>query len=156
MSAEPADAATFSDLSRNPRAVAERARRLGRLRVTHRDAPDFYLTAAQREEERDENLVTASRMFAALARSESGARVVKSALGEVFPWARHLSDAERAEFTAELIAALSDAAELTIDRNAREVIAGWRATARIKADKGQYAWALAPTEGDFGPAEVTG
>ena len=147
---------TFSDLSRNPRAVAERARRLGRLRVTHRDAPDFYLTAAEREEERDENLVTASRMFAALARSESGARVVESALGEVFPWARHLSDAERAEFTAELIAALSDAAELTIDRNAHEVIAEWRATARVKADKGEYARALAPTEGDFGPAEVTG
>ena len=156
MSAEPADAVTFSDLSRNPRAVAERARRLGRLRVTHRDAPDFYLTAADREEERDENLVTASRMFAALARSESGARVVESALGEVFPWARHLSDAERAEFSAELIAALSDAAELTIDRNAPEVIAGWRASARIKADKGQYARALAPTKGDFGPAEVTG
>jgi hypothetical protein len=125
-----------------------RARRLGRLRVTHRDAPDFYLTAAERE-------VTASRMFAALARNESGARVVESALGEVFPWARHLSDAERAEFTAELIAALADAAELTIERNPHEVIAGWRATARIKADKG-YAQALAPTEGDFGPAEVTG
>lgn len=66
------------------------------------------------------------------------------------------ADAERAEFTAELIAALSDAAELTIDRNAHEVIAGWRATARVKADKGEYARALAPTEGDFGPAEVTG
>jgi hypothetical protein len=156
MSAEPTDAVTFSDLSRNPRAVAERARRLGRLRVTHRDAPDFYLTAAKREEERDENLVTASRLFAALARSESGARVVESALGEVFPWASHLSAAECTEFTAELIAALSDAAELTIDANAHEVIAGWRATARIKADKGQYARALAPTEGDFGPAEVTG
>lgn len=129
--------------------------RHGRLRVTHRDAPDFYLTAADREEERDENLVTASRMFAALARSESGVRVVGSALAEVFPWARHLSDAERAEFTTEIIAALSDAAELTIDGNAHEVVAGWRATARIKADKNQYARVLAPTEGDFGPAEVT-
>jgi hypothetical protein len=29
---------------------------------------------------------------------------------------------------------------------------GWRATARIKADARQYARALAPTEGDFGPA----
>lgn len=153
MSAEPADAVTFSDLSRNPRAVAERARRLGRLRVTHRDAPDFYLMAADREEERNENLVTASRVFAALARSESGARVVESAMEEVFPWAAHLSTAERGEFTADLITALSDAAELTVDRNTHEVIAGWRATARIKADKGQYAQALAPTEGDFGPAE---
>jgi hypothetical protein len=62
--------------------------------------------------------------------------------------------AERSEFAAELIAALSDAAELTIDRNAHEVIAGWRATAWIKADKEHYARALAPTEGDFGPAEV--
>jgi hypothetical protein len=154
MSAEPADAVTFSDLSRNPRVVAERARRLGRLRVTHRDAQDFYLTTADREEERDENLLTASRMFSALARSESGVRVVESALTEVFPWARHLSGAERSEFAAELIAALSDAAELTIDRNAHEVITGWRATARIKADKEHYARSLAPTEGDFGSAEV--
>jgi hypothetical protein len=80
LSVQLSDAVTFSDLSRNPRAVAER----GRLRVTHRDAPDFYLTAADREEERDENLVTTSRMFAALARSESGPRAAASALAEVF------------------------------------------------------------------------
>jgi len=154
MTASPADAVTFSDLSRNPRAVAERARRLGRLRVTHRDAADFYLTAADREEERDENLVTASRIFTVLARSESGAREVAAALAEVFPWTRHLSETERSDFAAELIAALSDAAELVIDGNAHEVIAGWRATARIKADKRLYARALAPTEGDFGPVEA--
>ena len=47
---------------------------MGRLRVTHRDAPDFYLTAADREEERDENLLTASRMFGVLARSSPGYR----------------------------------------------------------------------------------
>jgi len=144
---------TFSDLSRNPRAVAERARRLGRLRVTHRDAADFYLTAADREEERDENLVTASRMFAAMARSELGSRAVVSALTEVFPWTQHLSGAERSDFATELISALSDAAELTIDGNAHEVVAGWRATARIKADKRQYAHAVAPTDGDYGPVE---
>jgi hypothetical protein len=154
MTAQPADAVTFSDLSRNPRAVAERARRLGRLRVTHRDADDFYLTAADREEERDENLLTASRMFAALSRTESGTRAVALALADVFPWARHLSDAERSDFAAELIAALSDAAELVLDGNAHEVIAGWRATARIKADKRLYADALAPTQGDFGPVEA--
>jgi len=136
--------------------VAERARRLGRLRITHRDAQDFYLTAADREEERDQNLVTAARVFAALARSESGARAVASALAEVFPWVRHLSPAEQSSFAQELVAALSDAAELTIDRNAHEVIAGWQATARIKADPSQYEQALAPTEGDFGPVEALG
>jgi hypothetical protein len=154
VSAEPVDAVTFSDLSRNPRAVAERARRLGRLRITHRDASDFYLTAADREEERDQNMVTASRIFAALSRSQSGARAVETAVDEVFPWVRHLSESERSDFVEELVVALSDAAELSIDGNAREVIAGWRATARIKADKSQHVSALAPTEGDFGPAEV--
>jgi hypothetical protein len=158
MSTQPAesDAVTFSDLSRNPRAVAERARRLGRLRVTHRDAPDFYLTEADREDERDENLVTASRLFAALARSEPGARAVASALAEVFPWTRHLQAAERHDFAEELIAALSDAAELAIDRTAHEVVTGWRATARIKADPGHYAQALEPTEGDFGSVQALG
>jgi hypothetical protein len=88
---------------------------------------NIYLTAADREEERDENLVTASRMFAALARSDSGARVVESALAEVFPWARHLSAAERTEFTAELIAALADAAELTMRPRGEGQAAGdWR------------------------------
>ncbi|WP_285629374.1 hypothetical protein [Actinoallomurus iriomotensis] len=37
-----------------------------RLRVTHRDAPDFYLTAADREDQSDETLTTASRIFLAL------------------------------------------------------------------------------------------
>jgi vacuolar-type H+-ATPase subunit E/Vma4 len=157
MSAEPSDAVTFSDLSRNPRAVAERARRLGRLRVTHRDAQDFYLTAADREEEeRNENLLTAARVFAALARSESGERAVSSAIAEVFPWVRHLTAAERDGFAEELIAALSDAAELAIDRTAHEVIAGWRATARIKADEVLYQQALTPTRGDFGPVQAIG
>lgn len=135
--------------------MAERARRLGRLRITHRDAPDFYLTTADREE-RDENLVTAARVFAALARSESGGQAMASALAEVFPWVRHLAAAERGDFAGELIAALSDAAELAIDRTAHEVVAGWRATARIKADESLYRQALAPTRGDFGPAQALG
>jgi hypothetical protein len=49
---------------------------------------------------------------------------------------------------------LSDAAELVLDANAHELIAGWRATARIKADKRLYAQAMTPTEGDFGPVET--
>lgn len=122
--------------------------------MTHRDSHDFYLTAADREEERDENMVTASRIFAALSRSRSGARAVEAAVDEVFPWARHLSAWERSDFVEELVVALSDAAELSIDGNAREVIAGWRATARIKADKSQHVSALASTEGDFGAVEV--
>jgi hypothetical protein len=154
MSAQPADAVSFSDQSRNPRAVAERTRRLGKLRVTHRDRPDFDLTAAEAEEDRDDNLLTASRIFIATSRSDAGMCAVKLAVAEVFPWTRHLSPAERSAYAVELVAALSDAAELAVDGNAREVIAGWRATARIKADSSQYQQALAATDGDFGSAEA--
>ena len=64
--------------------------------------------------------------------------------------------AQRGGFAQELIAGLSDAAELAIDRTAHEVIAGCWATARIKADEGLYRQALAPTQGDFGPVQAIG
>jgi hypothetical protein len=150
-----ADAVSFSDLSRNPKSVAERASRLGRLRVTHRDAPDFYLTAVDREEQRDETLTTASRIFLALMKHDPSARALLLAMPDVFPWVRHLSTEEVRAFTVELVDALSDAAELDLDTNTQEVITGWRATARIKAEQAQYEEALQPTSGDFGPAEVT-
>ncbi|MEV4002875.1 DUF6247 family protein [Actinomadura sp. NPDC049753] len=148
------DSVTFSDLSRNPRAVAERASRLGRVRVTHRDAPDFYLTAADREERRDETLATASRIFIALMKRDPGARELLLAMPDVFPWVRHLSTEEVRAFTVELIEALSDAAELDLDTSLDEVVAGWRATARIKADPERHEEAVRPTGGDFGPVEV--
>lgn len=93
-------------------------------------------------------------MFTALSRSTHGVQAIAEAVADVFPWVRHLAETERAEFAAELTDALSDAAELGIDVAAREAIAGWRATARIKADKFLYAQALAPAFGDFGPVEA--
>lgn len=77
------------------------------------------------------------------------------AMPDVFPWVRHLSTEEVHAFTVELVDALSDAAELELGTNAQEVITGWRATARIKADSSQYAEALQATSGDFGPVEAT-
>jgi hypothetical protein len=150
-----ADAVSFSDLSRNPRAVAERAALLGRVRVTHRDAPDFYLTAADREEERERTLATASRLFFALIKHDPTARALVIAMPEVFSWVRHLSPTELRAFTLELVEALPDAAELDVDATTREVIAGWRATARIKADPAHFAEARKPTTGDFGSVEVS-
>jgi hypothetical protein len=125
------------------------------VRVTHRDAPDFYLTAADREELREENLSTAASLFAALMKQDAGTQAVERALEDVFPWVRHLGEGELGEFARELVAALSDAAELEADANVHEVLAGWRATARIKADKSEYARALQETSGDFGSVEVS-
>lgn len=154
MSAIPAEAVTFSELSRNPRAVAERAARLGRVRVTHRDATDFYLIVADQEDRRDQTLVTVSRLFHALIRHDPTARLLVIAMTEVFPWVRHLDAEELRSFTLELVEALSDAAELDINGNAEAIIAGWRGTARIKADPEEYAAALRPAWGDYGPVEI--
>jgi hypothetical protein len=150
-----ADSVTFSDLSRNPRAVAERAARLGRVRITHRDAPDFYLSAADREEQREQTLATASRLFLALLKHDPTARALVIAMPEVFPWVRHLTSAELHAFTLELVEGISDAAELDVDATIQEAITGWRATARIKADPAHYAQARTATSGDFGPVEVS-
>ncbi|MEV0150956.1 MULTISPECIES: hypothetical protein [unclassified Nonomuraea] len=155
MSSNQADSVTFSDLSRNPRAVAQRAVRLGRVRVTHRDAPDFYLTAADREEQREETLATASRLFLALLKHDPTARMLVIAMPEVFPWVRHLTSDELRAFTLELVEALSDAVELDVDATTQEVVAGWRATARIKADPAHYAEARKATSGDYGPVEIS-
>lgn len=123
--------------------------------MTHRDAADFYLTAADSEEERDRTLATASRLFLALIRRDPTACALVTAMPDVFPWVRHLSPDELRAFTSELVEALSDAAELDVDATTQEVIAGWRATARIKADPAQYAEARKATSGDFGPVQVS-
>ncbi|MFW6725200.1 prevent-host-death family protein, partial [Streptomyces sp. MAR4 CNY-716] len=106
---EETESVSFTDLSRIPRGVAARAAALGRLRVTHRDAPDMVLTTAARAEHAEENLTTASRLFLALMKQDDGAKSLLPALPEVFPWVRHLDAEEVRAFTVELLGALSDA-----------------------------------------------
>lgn len=154
MSLAADDHVTFSDLSRHPKEVAERATRLGRLRVTHRDADDFYLTAADRQDLRDESLSAASRLFLALLKHDPAARTLLLAMPDVFTWVLHLTEEEVRAFTVELAEVLSHAAELDADLAVRETIAGWRATARIKADSVAYRAAQTPTSGNFGPVDV--
>lgn len=154
MSVASDDHVTFSDLSRRPKEVAERAAALGRVRVTHRDAVDFYLTAADKQDLRDESLVAATRLLLALLKHDQAVAAVMSAMPDVFPWVRHLSDREVGEFVQELVAVLADAADLGADLAVRETLAGWRATARIKADPTAYREAKEPTRGDYGPVDV--
>ncbi|MFH8794169.1 prevent-host-death family protein [Streptomyces sp. NPDC017941] len=151
------ESVSFTDLSRNPKGVAARAAALGRLRVTHRDAPDMVLTTAARAEDAEENLTTASRLFLALMKQDDGARALLLALPEVFPWARHLDAEEVRAFTVELLEALSDAAELGAGEAVHRAIVSWRATARINADPEQLRQSLRPLDGDdLGQVEVRG
>lgn len=153
--ASESESVSFTDLSRNPKAVAARAAALGCLRVTHRDAPDMVLTTAIHAERTEENLTTASRLFLALMKRDDGARSVLLALPEVFPWVRHLNDEEVRGFTVELLDALSDAAELGARDAVHRAIVSWRAAARINADPDQLREALRPLgDVDLGPVEV--
>jgi hypothetical protein len=153
---EPA-AVSFTDLSRNPKAVAAKAAALGSLRVTHRDAPDMVLTTALHAERTEENLSTASRLFLALMKQDEGARSLLLALPEVFPWVRHLDEEEVRAFTVELLDALSDAAELGAREAVHRAIVSWRATARVNADPDQLREAVRPLDGvDLGPVEAQG
>lgn len=149
------ESVSFTDLSRNPKAVAARAAALGRLRVTHRDAPDMVLTTATQAERAEESLTTASRLFLALMKHDDGARSLVLALPEVFPWVRHLDEEEMRAFTVELVEALSDAAELEAGEAVHRTLVSWRATARINADPDQLKEALRPLDGDdLGSVEV--
>ncbi|RSO36441.1 prevent-host-death family protein [Streptomyces sp. WAC 06725] len=149
------ESVSFTDLSRNPKGVAARAAALGRLRVTHRDAPDMVLTTAVRAEHAEENLTTASRLFLALMKQDDGAKSLLLALPEVFPWVRHLDVEEVRSFTVELLEALSDAAELGAGEAVHRAIISWRATARINADPQQLRVSLQPLDGDdLGQVEV--
>ncbi|QKW07468.1 prevent-host-death family protein [Streptomyces sp. NA04227] len=151
------ESVTFTDLSRNPKAVAARAAALGSLRVTHRDAPDMVLTTSALAECTEENLTTASRLFLALMKQDDGARSLLLALPEVFPWVRHLDEEEVRAFTVELLESLSDAAELGAREAVHRTLVSWRATARINADPKQLAQALRPLDGDdLGSVEVPG
>lgn len=73
---------------------------------------------------------------------------------DVVPWVRYLSTEEACTFAVELVEALSDAAEVDLGSSIDEVIAGWRATARIKADPGSTKTPSGLPAGDFGPVDV--
>ncbi|NUT98251.1 MAG: prevent-host-death family protein [Saccharothrix sp.] len=155
--AAESESVSFTDLSRNPKAVAARAAALGSLRVTHRDAPDMVLSTAAHAEQTEETLLTASRLFLALMKHPDGLRALHRALSEVFPWARHLDEDEVRAFTVELLEALSDSAELGTREAVHRTLVSWRATARINADPEQLATALRPLDGDdLGPVEASG
>ncbi|MEU6537976.1 DUF6247 family protein [Streptomyces sp. NPDC047000] len=58
-------------------------------------------------------------------------------LSAVFPWSRHLSEEETRQFMADLVDAVSDAAERDVQADVHRVVTEWRATARTVADPGQ-------------------
>ncbi|GAA0966204.1 hypothetical protein GCM10009555_007470 [Acrocarpospora macrocephala] len=124
----------FSDLSKNSKRVAETLDRVHRLHVKRRDGEDLFITTARHDRDRAETADFAARMLIALVGSDDGNRAVLHALPLVFPWVRHLSQAEMWEFVHDLVDATRDAVDLDVHATLHRVIVEWRATARILAD----------------------
>lgn len=150
----PAETVSFTDLSKRPAVVAEKAARLGCVRITHRDGPDMVLTTAALARLTEDSLTTAARLVGALARNTVAGDLLPGALTEVFPWVRHLGADEQLEFANELLGALSDDAELGTRGAVHRAIVSWRATARIYADPEQLKDAMQLVGDDLGSVEV--
>ncbi|WP_407940849.1 hypothetical protein, partial [Nonomuraea antri] len=75
-----------------------------------------------------------SRLLAALVMNDEGVRAVEHALPLVFSWVRYLSEEERREFVADIVAATRDVVDLDVHATLHRVTMEWRATARILAD----------------------
>ncbi|UGY92611.1 prevent-host-death family protein [Streptomyces gobiensis] len=146
------DDVTFSELSKRPGEVAEKLKAAERLRITRRDGADLILTTSEQEERRDEAVTTIARTFAALVKTDEGARALLLSLPEIFPWTRHLSAEEVREFVVELVQSVQDASDIDAYGPVNTTVAAWRSTARIKADPELYAELTRPLDGtDYGP-----
>ena len=142
---------SFSDLSKNSKRVADTVDHAQRVHVTRRDGEDLYLTTARHDQQREETADVTARLFAALSGTDEGGRAILHALPMVFPWVRHLSGDEVAEFTQDLINSARDITELDVHANLHRVIVEWRATARILADPELAAQLTRPLpDGDYG------
>jgi hypothetical protein len=125
-----------------------------RLRLERRDGQDLILESAERAEAEDEALGLAARLFLSLIRNDDGARLLLSALPEVFPWVRFLPAKDVRQFLVELVETVAASSELGNLAALAPVVAAWRDTAEIYADPELYqALTISLDATDDGPVE---
>lgn len=125
----------FSDLLQHTRDTVARLERSRsrRLRLVRRAGEDLILESAGRAEAAEEALNFTTRLVAEVLRTDQA--VLTGAFGEVFPWLRFLTPDQAATFTAEFVRTARACAELGTVTPMSEVVAGWRATAKSRAEK---------------------
>jgi hypothetical protein len=154
MTAMDAAEANLSDLLNKPKATLARLATSRRLVLHRRDAEDLVITTAERAAADMAVVRDTTRLFREMAReSPMVMALAVQVLPSVFPWVRHLSDDERAEFAAEWLGVLSAAGELDNNAAVDGVVAAWGYTAEIISDPELYALATREygDDDDFGP-----
>ncbi|MFE7230496.1 hypothetical protein ACFY3J_29790 [Streptomyces sp. NPDC001231] len=154
--------ANFSELLQKPKdtvALMQGSARRG-IRLHRRDDEDLYLTTAAQAEEAVQVVDSTTRIFVAMMKSDPQAvKILTHVFPEAFPWVRFLPEAAVREFLVEFVETARAAVDLDNISLLAPVIAAWKSTALIHADKDLHRELTAPTGEDLGtvePPEVPG
>jgi hypothetical protein len=155
MTTMPAEA-NFSELLQKPKDTVARLQQSTRkgLLLHRRDGDDLYLTTAERAEQVTEVVDSTTRLFVALMKSDPKAvTMLTGVFPEAFPWVRFLPEDAVREFLVEFMDTARAATDLGTLGPLVPLIAAWKSTAEIYADKELYATLTKPEGGDYGPVE---
>jgi hypothetical protein len=154
--------ANFSELLQKPKdtvALMQRSAHRG-IRLHRRDDEDLYLTTAAQAEEAVQVVDSTTRIFVAMMKNDPQAvELLTQVFPEAFPWVRFLPEAAVREFLVEFVETARAAVDLDNVSLLAPVIAAWKSTALIHADKDLHRELTAPTGADLGtvePPEVPG
>jgi hypothetical protein len=143
----------WSDIARNPRAVAATVEREGEARLERRgEGQPFILIAAWRRDADRAGVRTAERLVRNAIAHATKIGDLDDLLTETFPWVRFLPADERKEFAEAFAATYSACVDLGTWAPLEQLMTEWRATAAIHADPVLAAKLRGPFDVDLGPA----
>lgn len=148
--------ANFSELLQKPKDTVARMQGSAHrgIRLHRRDDEDLYLTTAARADEAVQVVDSTTRIFAAMMKSDPQAtKILTHVFPEAFPWVRFLPEAAVREFLVEFVETARAAVDLDNVSLLSPVIAAWKSTALIHADKDLHRELTTPASEDLGPVE---
>lgn len=156
MTTMPAEA-NFSELIQKPKDTVARLQDNPRkgLRLHRRgNEEDLYLTTAERADQVTEVVDSTTRLFVALMKSSPQAvTLLTDVFPAAFPWVRFLPKKAVQEFLVEFMETARAAADLGTVGPIVPLIAAWKSTAEVYADKELYGALTRPEGGDYGTVE---
>jgi hypothetical protein len=148
--------ANFSELIQKPKDTVARIQGSARrgIRLHRRDDEDLYLTTAAQAEDAVHVVDSTTRIFVAMMKSDpQAAKILTHVFPEAFPWVRFLPDEAVREFLVDFVETARAAVDLDNISLLAPVIAAWKSTALIHADKDLHRELTTPAGEDLGPVE---
>ncbi|MGP4008159.1 hypothetical protein [Streptomyces sp. 4N124] len=155
MTTMPAEA-NFSELIQKPKDTVARMQGSTRraIRLHRRDDEDLYLTTAAQADEAVQVVDSTTRLFVAMMKSDPQAvKILTHVFPDAFPWVRFLPDEAVREFLVEFVETARAAVDLDNVSLLAPVIAAWKSTALIHADRDLHRELTTPASEDLGPVE---